>query len=635
MIPVAPTSTSFIQPEPQEKPPKTLKSFALKLREIGGLAVTDFLNTHEEELPRIRYDYGFSNATSPWYSTPRTQEAAASSGATAAQQLENACREAFGRTDVLQYSVSLGEPTMRSVLHIVKNSGMRRTYTGTCKHKTEVQAREEVAQIALREGALAYILDPEPDEQLKSESEGSSNPVQMIEDCFARWRRGLKPPQWFTYDNGAALNVQLASPRMRRVYSTPENTKSNAQVVCAQIAIDCGVLDFIKFGGGQVRPSSPNPPTSDRGIAMVWSNVQEFINTLPRPFPESEFEDHPQKLEDGILQWFNKFRQDANKTRAHPLEFQFHFLQVKHAYGCVLRIEPPPSDSDPKQAQTYLVEPRFSKKAKSRVGVCIQAMSEGVGSFLRAYAPDTKTTLPGVNSLVTLEMQRVVNDTMWPALEAACRELGPGAAITTQYPKSGGIGCIIEIVVPPIPSRTSGVVLNTSSSVSYTYSVPPVYSSRNDARSSLVCEAGERMLQFIKSRGAPSSPSDDPPRPVKKPRLEKLMAAPMHSATRPQPKIETKRKQVEKRLQSHASAVSKLIKRPKDWDGETKQPNIDLAYELEPGEIVADDEATVAGPSMSSDPPLAMYSASFRYPWSQPSRTTSNLKRKRETDGPQ
>lgn len=131
-------------------------------------------------------------------------------------------------------------------------------------------------------------------------------------------------------DHGAALNVQLTSPRMRRVYSTPENTKSNAQVVCAQTAIACGVLDFIKFGGGQVRPSSPNPPTSDRGTAMVWSNVQEFINTLPRPFPESEFEDNPQKVEDGILQWFNKLRQDANKTRAHPLKFHFHFLQVKH-----------------------------------------------------------------------------------------------------------------------------------------------------------------------------------------------------------------------------------------------------------------------------------------------------------------
>ncbi|KAJ3861083.1 hypothetical protein EV359DRAFT_84673 [Lentinula novae-zelandiae] len=634
MIPVAPTSTFFIQPEPQEKPQNALKLFALKLREIGGLPVTEFLNTPEEELPRIRYDFGFPNATSPWYYTPKTQEATASPGVTAVQQLENACREAFGRTDVLQYRVSLSDPSMSSLLHIVKNSSMRRTYTGTCEHKTEVQAREEVAQIALREGALAYILDSEPDEQLNSKSGESSNPVQMIEDCFTRWRRGLKPPQWFTYDHGAALNVQLASPRMRRVYSTPENTKSNAQVVCAQTAIACGVLDFIKFGGGQVRPSSPNPPTSDRGTAMVWSNVQEFINTLPRPFPESEFEDNPQKVEDGILQWFNKLRQDANKTCAHPLKFHFHFLQVKHAYGCVLRIEPPPSDSDPKHAQTYLVEPRFSKKAKSKVGVCIQAMSESVGSFLRAYVPDTKITSPGINSLVTLEMQRFVNEIMWPALEAACREVSPGAAITTQYPRSAGIGCVIKIVVPPLPSRTSGVVSNPSSSVSHTYSVPPVYSSRNDARISLVCEAGKRMQQFIKSRGAPS-PSDDSPRPVKKPKLEKLMAAPMHSTTRPQLKIEAKRKRGEKRLQLQASAVPKLIKKPKDWDGETKQPNIDLAYELEPGEIVADDEATVAGPSTSSIPPRSMYSASTMHPWSQPSQTTSNLKRKRETDGPQ
>lgn len=107
MIPVAPTSTSFIQPEPQKKPQNALKLFALKLREIGGLPVTEFLNTPEEELPRIRYDFGFPNATSPWYYTPRIQEATASPGVTAVQQLENACREAFGRTDVLQYRVSL------------------------------------------------------------------------------------------------------------------------------------------------------------------------------------------------------------------------------------------------------------------------------------------------------------------------------------------------------------------------------------------------------------------------------------------------------------------------------------------------------------------------------------------------
>lgn len=208
---------------------------------------------------------------------------------------------------------------------------------------------------------------------------------------------------------------------------------------------------------------------------------------------------------------------------------------------------------------------------------------------------------------------------------------------------------MIKIVVHPLPSRTSGVGLNTSSSVSHTYSVPSVYSSRNDARMSLVCEAGERMLQFIKSRGAPP-PSDDPPRPVKKPRLEKLMAAPMHSIARAQPKTEAKRKQGEKRFQMQASAVPKSIKKPKDWDSDTKQPNIDLAYELEPGEIVADDEVTVAGPSTSSIPLRSMYSASSMYSWSQPSQSSlscfsifetiyadfwlaSNLKRKRETDG--
>ncbi|KAJ4490684.1 hypothetical protein J3R30DRAFT_3694404 [Lentinula aciculospora] len=605
MIPIPSSLTSLIHLEPQAKPINASQSFALKLRAIGALSVEEFLNISEEDLPPIRYDFGFPNATCPWYYIPEAQTVATLPELTAVQQLENACKEAFGRTDVLHYSVVLkaNASGYHSVLHIVRNSRMRRTYTGMRKHKTENQAREEVAQVALREGALTYILGEEPNDGLNPDSEESSNPVKMIEDCFARWRPGLKAPEWFSYDHGAALKVQITS-RTFRVYSTPEDTKSDAQVACAQIAIDSGILEFIKFGDGQVRPSSPNPSASNTQDATMWSNVQEFMETIPRPFPEPEFEHNPLIVEGKILQWFNKLRQDVNKSRASPLQFYFHFLQVKHAHGCLLRVEPPNSDS--KAARTYLIEPRFSKKAKSKIGVCIQAMSEGVGSFLRAYLPDPKATSPEEQSSVTLEMRRYANVTVWPAIEAACREIGPGAVTTTQYPSnSGKFGCLLMVVVPPLPATNLG-------SVSRNYTVTPTYLFRDDARVALLCEEGHRIFQFVKSRGAPG----DPPRPVKK---AKLMAVPMYSPAQSKTKTKAKKKPVDIQPQPQPIAVPLTKMAPKDWDKETNQPNVDLTYELEPGEIFADDETSVAGSSTFSHPSYPPSSNSTQSNSSQPS----------------
>ncbi|KAJ3746066.1 hypothetical protein DFH05DRAFT_906756 [Lentinula detonsa] len=605
---------SLLQSEPQTKLSSASQLFASNLRALGGLSIDEFLNTPEEDLPPIRYDFGFRNATSPWYYKPETQ---ALPKLTAVQQLENACKEAFGRIDVLQFNVDPNAPSVTSVLHVVKNNEMRRTYTGERQHKTEFQAREEVAQVALREGALTYILDV--DDTMDTDSGASNNPVKRIDDCFSRWRPGINAPQWFTYEHGAALKVQLASPRIFRVFSTPENTKSDAQVLCARLAIDSGVLEFIKFGDGQVRPSSPNSSVSDSKDTLVWLNVQEFIKTLPRPFPEPEFEDNPQKIEDEILQWFNKLSQDANKARTDPLKLYFHFLQVKHSFGCVLRIETP--DSDPTEARTYLVEPRFSKKVKAKVGVCIQAMSENVGGFLRTYFPvESQTTTSTVLSLLTPQMRQLANQTLWPMLEAACQEIGPQATIMVHYSrKAGKFGCTLTAVVPSLSDRTTGATPNDSGKISRKWSVPTTYSCRPDARIALLCETGESVLQFIRFPGV--VPSRDQPRPTKKSKQEKLLAVPMHSLAGAKPKIVVK-KQAEKQRQAQAITVPK--KAPKDWDEDTNQPGIDLTYELEPGEIV-DAEAV---------PNTFLYPPSFTS-YSNPSRSsgTSNLKRKRGTDG--
>lgn len=97
------------------------------------------------------------------------------------------------------------------------------------------------------------------------------------------------------------------------------------QLKCAQIAIDAGVLDFIKVPSGAI-------PSSNKGCSAMWPSVQEYIQkTLPRPLPEPEFADDDVKAEAEILDWLNKSFQSANKSRTIPLKVSFHFLQNKQS----------------------------------------------------------------------------------------------------------------------------------------------------------------------------------------------------------------------------------------------------------------------------------------------------------------
>jgi len=99
-------------------------------------------------------------------------------------------------------------------------------------------------------------------------------------------------------EHGAALRISL-NAHVFRAYSVDPifNYQRLAKLACARSAVREGVLDFIKFGNGQTQPtkvaendledpagilreSTPSPPP--KGLSL-----QEFFETLPRPFPES------------------------------------------------------------------------------------------------------------------------------------------------------------------------------------------------------------------------------------------------------------------------------------------------------------------------------------------------------------
>lgn len=99
-------------------------------------------------------------------------------------------------------------------------------------------------------------------------------------------------------EHGAALRISL-NAHVFRAYSVDPifNYQRLAKLACAQSAVREGVLDFIKFGNGQTQPTkgaedelggssailrelTPLPP--QKGLTL-----QEFFETLPRPFPEN------------------------------------------------------------------------------------------------------------------------------------------------------------------------------------------------------------------------------------------------------------------------------------------------------------------------------------------------------------
>ena len=67
----------------------------------------------------------------------------------------------------------------------------------------------------------------------------------------------------------------------------------DAQSACSQVAVDGGILEFIKFDNGQVTPTTipavdlllppvHTPITTTKGT----TTLQNLFNSLPKPFPE-------------------------------------------------------------------------------------------------------------------------------------------------------------------------------------------------------------------------------------------------------------------------------------------------------------------------------------------------------------
>lgn len=82
-------------------------------------------------------------------------------------------------------------------------------------------------------------------------------------------------------------------------------------------------------------------------------------------------------------------------------------------HGCLLRIE------RPQESRSYMVDARFPKRADAKAAVCLQAIFQGVGDYIRGIGQE-------MENMITPIMRRWANDLIFPMLGSECSKVKPG-----------------------------------------------------------------------------------------------------------------------------------------------------------------------------------------------------------------
>ncbi|KAL6310238.1 hypothetical protein BKA93DRAFT_820690 [Sparassis latifolia] len=339
------------------------------------------------------------------------------------------------------------------------------------------------------------VTSPDNTSILSPKEEVADDPIQEIERCCLTWRAGKVKPYWLVIDEpkfgqlqGCALRIQL-DQRVLKVYSvdTIYPTPDDARKACALAALADGVLDFIQHGDGRTEtvPIS-DEPSNEVSPSDAFENttltVQAFYETLPKPFPEHM--DGKTAQEINASSWLNMMIQSARGSMLNA-KFIWTMGPKLGLHGCLLRLE------RPMECRSYLVDAKFTKRTEAKAAVCLQAMWQGIGDYIRRAAGEVKNKIP-------VETRRLVTDIIYPTILSEYRKVLPGSSPSFEWiSDKDACGCILIVQLSPSPSPEQV----------RRYSVPVEYRNRNDAKTAVMFLAAQQgVIDFIRFRGQPPPP---------------------------------------------------------------------------------------------------------------------------------
>ncbi|KIM44278.1 hypothetical protein M413DRAFT_443298, partial [Hebeloma cylindrosporum] len=411
----------------------------------------------------------------------------------------------FGSADRLNYEFLEEDGKKQCILTITHANGATRAYKSDSIFSRRADAKSQAAQIAVDMGAIDFIksgdsdpnkgmllnplsvesgnmeLDESAAKQIPKQPELDES-LKKIEKCCVEWRAGRVKPHWVSFndfknkkEHGMALRISLNS-HVCRVYAADpiHNTPWQAKLACADAAIKEGVIEFIQFGNGQTEPTkavdngvenldvrSETPPPPTTGITL-----QDFFDTLPKPFPEEIGDKGP----GNTPTWLNLTLQSARGARLAS-SFIPIIDNVRHLHGSILRID------RPGETRTYMVEAQFLKRHDAKCAVCLLAMSQGVGAYIRGLKEEAENKIP-------VHMRKLTEKVL-QVLAAECGKVRQGNRLLFDFSSErDAFGCTLRVDISPDASQPN----------IREYVVNPEYRCKADAKAAVAFLAAEQGL---------------------------------------------------------------------------------------------------------------------------------------------
>ncbi|KAI0048163.1 hypothetical protein FA95DRAFT_1558312 [Auriscalpium vulgare] len=494
------------------------------LMRLGTMSLETFLLNPSAEPPiPDTFLYPTAGGTNPFYldahaassTEAKTEEKRATHHNTPIFVLHQVCSQEFGSIEPLKYEIleEHGKEKKHCILTITRPNGSIRSYTTKPEFARKADARAAAAAVAVEMGALDFIKHGAPDVQakkglvlapldapstIKAVAPVDTRFIREVEECCVDWRAGRVRPHWVQLadtkpggQTGCALRIQL-SPHSIRVYSvdTTFSTFEEAKNACAKDAIADGVIDFIQHGNGQTQPAERDYVSENEGAVAPTAptagiTLQGFFDALPRPLPEPI--EATVAAEINAPSWLNQLVQSA---RGGKLSLQFIWLADNKygLHGAVLRV------MRPGECKSFLVDPQFLKRADAKAAVCLAAMSQGIGNYIRSVNANLDLKIPA-------EDRRRAHENILPLILTEYTKIFPGKHLDAfEYSKDkDAFGCTMTLHLGP--------EVEEESKKTRTWTVPAEYRTKNDAKTGVVLHAfANGAVEYLQFRGEAPPP---------------------------------------------------------------------------------------------------------------------------------